>query len=94
MSYRRSHSFSMRGAVSNYTLAKYRLSRERYNEMVAQQEHKCAVCGLWRPLVIDHSHESGQVRALLCRVCNMLVGIIEHCSERIGQARAYLARFK
>ena len=91
---RRYHSFSMRGAVSNYTLAKYGLSREDYNRMVKEQEHKCGVCGLWRPLVIDHNHETGQVRALLCRVCNMLVGIIEHCSERIEQARAYLRRFK
>lgn len=36
----------------------------------AWQKGRCAACGLHTDLFIDHSHETGLVRGLLCRGCN------------------------
>lgn len=47
--------------------------------MLAKQDNKCAICkrvfeGI--PFV-DHDHETGQVRGLLCPVCNQFLGLIK-----------------
>lgn len=35
------------------------------------QEHRCACCGKFGPLVRDHCHETGLIRGLLCHGCNL-----------------------
>jgi hypothetical protein len=54
-----------------------------YDRMVTQQRDMCAICGTrtkpWRGVwFIDHDHETGQVRGLLCSMCNLLLG---HCRD-------------
>lgn len=39
------------------------------------QAGRCAICGEAEPLVVDHDHQSGLVRGLLCRRCNTNEGI-------------------
>lgn len=64
------------------------LSRSRYGVWrkwvwgmlcYAQREHSgCPLCDGLRPKqVIDHDHESGEVRGLLCRVCNQVEGLMK-----------------
>lgn len=82
-----------RGRMARFCalLRLYNVSEFRYRELLKEQENKCACCGKrftkrfeQRPCV-DHSHSccSGErscgkcVRALICRWCNRLVGIIE-----------------
>ncbi|MEU8158129.1 endonuclease domain-containing protein [Micromonospora sp. NPDC048986] len=73
------------------TLARYRLTPDRYRELRVKQEGVCAICGkgTWnRPLVIDHDHVCclGRnkrrtcgvcVRGLLCPGCNGCLGEFE-----------------
>lgn len=43
------------------------------------QDGRCAVCGSSSgPLVIDHDHDTGKVRGLLCRSCNVSEGVTPH----------------
>jgi hypothetical protein len=61
-------------------LRKYSLTREAYADLLASQRGLCAMCG--KPYGklgprIDHDHETGRVRGLLCDVCNRAVGFIE-----------------
>jgi hypothetical protein len=41
-------------------------------------------------LYVDHDHESGRVRGLLCNACNTAIGLLEEDRARIRAALAYL----
>jgi len=60
------------------TTETYGLTPMDYNRMWVKQKGCCAICGrhqdeFKRKLAIDHNHETGQVRGLLCTRCNTLV---------------------
>jgi hypothetical protein len=66
--------------------AVYGLSLEQYDQMLQAQDYVCAICkqsetqmfdGRIRPLSIDHDHENGQIRKLLCYRCNRAVALRE-----------------
>jgi Recombination endonuclease VII len=71
----------------------YGLSREEYEAMLEAQGHTCAICGGTgsRRLVVDHSHATGQVRALLCDRCNLGIGQFEDDPELMQRAVEYLS---
>jgi hypothetical protein len=53
----------------------YGLTIGEYHAMRVQQQGKCAICGASeRRLVVDHHHATGQVRCLLCDLCNTMIG--------------------
>ncbi len=62
------------------------------------QDGKCAICGTAEPggrgkrLHVDHCHETGLVRGLLCYACNTGLGLFRHNSQSLEQAQAYLKR--
>lgn len=66
----------------------YGITVEEYNSMWEAQGGKCAICGDDGTLDTDHSHETGKVRALLCRRCNLVVGLLE--KGAVTQALEYL----
>lgn len=56
----------------------YGLTQEQYNEMLNAQGGRCAICGSsdhgsknWH---VDHDHETGVVRGILCQGCNHALG--------------------
>ena len=67
----------------NYRLKeKFGLSRLEYDTLLQMQGGVCAICS--RPesrkthsLAVDHNHQTGKVRGLLCSCCNRLVGRLE-----------------
>src|SRR6185312_3236559 len=64
---------------------KYGISLEQYEEMLARQGGGCAVCGTQpgkQRLDVDHCHETGVVRGLLCRACNVSLGALKEDPER------------
>jgi hypothetical protein len=74
----------------------YGLSLEDYEEMLDQQDGKCAICGSTpdlRRLCVDHDHATGQVRGLLCRSCNLALGSMQDNIELLENAIAYLVKF-
>lgn len=59
------------------------MSRADYEYLLRVQGGRCAICRK-RPedvkqthLAIDHCHESGRTRGLLCRHCNWTLGVIK-----------------
>lgn len=71
---------------------RYGLTPHDYATMLDQQAGNCAICEL--PMVgpkVDHDHETGRVRGLLCHRCNLLLVGIENQAFR-EKAMAYLGR--
>ena len=56
---------------------RYGLSESEYETMLESQNGACEICGSNRKLHVDHDHETGVVRSLLCPRCNQFVGYIE-----------------
>lgn len=55
------------------------MSTNDYYLMLEEQNGKCMICEehYGFKLVVDHNHSTGKIRGLLCKRCNILVGIIE-----------------
>lgn len=43
------------------------------------QKHRCLICDRKGKLVIDHCHDTGRVRGLLCHNCNIALGHARDC---------------
>lgn len=73
---------------------KYGISVERYNEMLEDQNHQCAIClNIFKDIPnIDHCHDTGEVRGLLCRACNTGIGFLKDDIESLSRAIEYLTR--
>ena len=59
-------------------LRHYGMTLEQYDRMFEDQDGVCAICGginkSGRRLYVDHNHKTGKIRALLCCLCNNLIG--------------------
>jgi hypothetical protein len=80
-----------------HMLAKYGLTPEEWQEMWDRQGGKCGSCD--DPLrtgaggcAVDHNHETGKVRELLCIQCNVGLGFYRDDLERLKKAAQYLRR--
>ncbi len=73
----------------------YGISENYYNLMLLKQDGKCAICQLPPTdkigrLCVDHCHDTGFVRGLLCRKCNTGIGQFGDNPDRLAIAVAYL----
>lgn len=70
------------------------ISLEDYQTMLAKQGGVCAVClkpeKTKRRLAVDHDHNTGKIRGLLCRDCNTSLGKLGDSPEILRRAAAYL----
>ena len=67
-------------------------------EMEEKQNHLCAICGQpekhFGCLSMDHDHETGENRELLCSRCNPALGLFNDDPELLLRAAEYLVRHK
>lgn len=75
--------------------SKYRMSVEEYNELFIKQNGCCGCCGkhqidLDRRLAVDHNHETGEIRGLLCFSCNTGLGKLGDNLEGVLKMLEYL----
>jgi hypothetical protein len=75
-------------------MRKYGLSREQYEALLLAQDGRCAICSSTRSakrrLAVDHDHETGAVRALLCVPCNAGLGGFGDRADLLEKAALYL----
>jgi len=55
----------------------YGVDQQMWDAMYFEQDGKCLICEEREATCIDHCHETGRVRGLLCLGCNTLLGFIE-----------------
>lgn len=74
----------------------YGLVDGEYERMYQEQGGVCAICqratGATKRLAVDHDHDTGLVRGLLCGPCNKLVGYFRNSPEAFDRAAVYLRR--
>ena len=77
-------------------LAKYGLTIEDYNNILNKQNGVCAICGnkpkKGKNLHVDHCHENGHVRGLLCFRCNFGLSYFGENFNMLKNAYTYLKR--
>ena len=69
------------GREANWRRLGIKCTWDQYQEMFAAQNGVCAICSAIptkRGLCLDHDHQDGRLRGLLCIRCNNLVGQIEN----------------
>lgn len=71
----------------------YDISVEEYEQMCLNQNNMCSICSSVGELVIDHNHATGVIRGLLCRQCNVSIGLLKENVNMIRNAADYLERF-
>ncbi len=70
----------------------YGLAPGQYAEILAAQDGRCYICrwatGASKRLAVDHCHETGRVRGILCGPCNQMIGRLG--SDALRRAANYL----
>lgn len=76
---------------------RYGITWDTYVSMLDEQEGCCKICKTTSSnttrtdrLVVDHCHDTGEVRGLLCAKCNMAIGLLDDDPEKIQAALNYI----
>lgn len=79
----------------------YGCTSEKYDSLLSEQNNKCWICEKQHNpnaqkgrLYLDHCHDTGKIRGLLCGGCNLLLGYACDKPELLTRAIAYLAKDK
>lgn len=75
----------------------YGITEEDYKALLLAQGGSCAICGTDRPggngapsMHVDHCHNTGRIRGLLCNRCNITLGKMEDSPDLLRIAADYL----
>lgn len=85
--------------IDDYRYQKlYGLTAEDIYDKMADQDMKCAICeqppnGRYKKLHLDHSHETGKPRGMLCDSCNRMLGLAKDSTQLLNKAIQYLTDY-
>lgn len=83
-----------KAAHEAYVLRTYGLRAGEYDRLLANQGGVCFICqranGATKKLAVDHNHETGNVRGLLCGPCNKILGHLRDDPDAGHRIEAYL----
>jgi hypothetical protein len=86
--------------MKQYNLKRYYgLDWDTYQTMLKTANNRCEICGEAEPkaqksLSVDHCHETGQIRGLLCSNCNPAIGHMKNDPALLRKAALYLEAAK
>ena len=83
----------------------YGIGIEEYNTLLEKQNNRCAICESTDPkgrksgrgggvdvFYVDHDHKTGNVRGLLCNICNRTMGYVGENSNVLEEMIKYLQK--
>lgn len=85
---------------NNRLKKEYNVTQEWYEKTLEEQEGKCKICKSDNPgkglkhFHIDHNHETGKVRGLLCHSCNTGLGLFKENVDLIQKAIEYVEKHR
>ena len=83
-------------AIDAMLRCKYGITLAKYEELAADQGHRCASCGRTEPgsgrtrWCVDHDHTTKVVRVLVCVKCNSSIAGLGDNAEGVRRALDYL----
>lgn len=69
---------------------RFGLTVDQLRELVRAAEGRCAICREEADLMVDHCHETGKVRGMLCHHCNLVLGHARDDVKVLAACVAYL----
>lgn len=85
---------------SNHLLRKYLITPAIYEHILLMQGNKCAICGSDHNgrstdsyFLVDHCHETDQIRGLLCHPCNAAIGLVKDDIATLKNAISYISQY-
>ena len=80
-------------ARNSTLIRKYGITLEDYKKILKSQNNKCLIC-LCKFFKyegnVDHNHETGKIRGILCPTCNKVLGLFNDNIDRFHRALKYL----
>jgi hypothetical protein len=80
---------------------RYGISVDEYQTIIASQNNACPICKVEisdtlgykgkRAAVVDHNHDTGEVRGILCSFCNLVLGYARENTDILYKAIVYLS---
>lgn len=90
------HRYDSGDTIAAVYLRQYGITLDQYDLMVENQNGCCKICGTDDPgstrkrFSVDHNHETGEVRGLLCGSCNAALGLFKDSPTILQSAFNYL----
>lgn len=84
---------------NKYLIKRFGITLEDYNQLLQEQDFVCSICrqsetetrnGRVKTLAVDHHHETGKPRGLLCAACNKGIGWFRENIQTLERAVEYL----
>ena len=75
-------------------LWKYGIDETIFSSLMDKAQGKCEICEDTSNLVIDHCHDSKEVRGILCWSCNVALGHFKDSEKKLNSALEYLCKLK
>ena len=75
------------------TLNKYGITLQQAQTIWDAQERSCGICcNDQARMVVDHNHQTNEVRGFLCHKCNVMLGLADDIPEILLAGAEYLQR--
>jgi len=75
---------------------RYGMTRQEYADILAEQDGLCSICKQPeqnRRFSVDHCHDTGKIRGLLCSKCNTALGLFNDNIDSLVNAIDYLRKY-
>lgn len=87
-----------RQKINNRLQNSYGITLEEFEQLLIDQNNCCAICGTEhkkeQSLHVDHNHNTGEVRGLLCHNCNFGIGHFQDDFNLLIKASEYIKSSK
>ncbi len=100
--YEKAHPEQRKRSARKYGLKRVGFTLELFEQRLQEQNYLCGICGIKLTIgkieatsaCADHNHTTNKPRGILCRHCNIGIGLLSENVETLASAIGYLERWK